>query len=227
MIDRLVYLLLAGCLGFGAVALSELASIATDDGKITGVTARPEAAPEVRRPQGPRLDDLLGTTLARPLFSSTRRPPQSVSTDGATESDLAGTRLTGIVTEPGRHIAIFAVNGAKPLRVTEGEAVSSWRIETITPREVSLRDPNGTKTLRPNFDPNLVPAPGPKLGATAGVRQPLPVATPPAANKGAPAPAPPTAAASQSAPGNLPMAIPAITSPGMPLSRSGRPGLRQ
>ena len=227
MIDRLVYLLLAGCLVLGAIALSELAPIGPDDGKITELTARPEAAPEVRRPQSPRLDDLLATTLARPLFSSMRRPPQSASTDTATESDLADTRLTGIVIEPGHQIAIFAVNGAKPLRVTEGEAVSSWRIETITPREVSLRGLNGTKTLRPNFDPNLVPSPGPKSGATAGVRQPVPVAIPPAANTGAPAPAPPTATVTQTKPVNFPLAIPPITSPGMPFSRSGRVGLRQ
>jgi hypothetical protein len=50
------------------------------------------------------------------------------------------------------HLAIFAVNGAaKPLRLTEGEDVSGWRIESITPHEVSLSGPGGTKTLQPKL----------------------------------------------------------------------------
>jgi hypothetical protein len=69
-------------------------------------------------------------------------------------------RLTGIVTEPD-HVAIFAMNGAKPLRVSEGEAASGWRIESIAPQEVSLSGPGGTKTLEPKPDPNLVQQPPP------------------------------------------------------------------
>jgi general secretion pathway protein N len=81
-------------------------------------------------------------------------------------------RLTGIVTEPDHHLAIFAVNGAKPLRVTEGEAVSGWRIESITPREVSLSGPGGTKTLEPKLDPNLVQQAPPAPPANPAARQP-------------------------------------------------------
>ena len=131
--------------------------------------------------------------LARPLFSSTRRPPQSAPDDSTTGSDLADMRLTGIVTEPERSIAIFAVNGGKPLRLTEGETVNGWQVENITPREVALRGPGGTKTLEPKLDPNLVPAaanvpprPGVQPGAPAanvpprpGVRPGVPTANVP------------------------------------------------
>ena len=111
--------------------------------------------------------------LARPLFSSTRRPPQAAANDSATNSDLADMRLTGIVTEPDHHLAIFAVNGAtKPLRLSEGEAVSGWRIESITPHEVSLSGPGGTKTLEPKLDPNLVQQAPPVPAANLGARQP-------------------------------------------------------
>jgi hypothetical protein len=174
MIERLALLLLiGGCLIFGAILLVELEPAGTEDAAGAKVVARPDTAPTIRRQQNPRIEELLAATLARPLFSSTRRHPQSASTE-ATDSDLADTRLTGIVTEPGRRTAIFAVNGDKPLRVAEGEAVSGWRIESITPREVSLSGPSGTKTLQPKMDPNLVPPPGqPPTGNVAG-RLPTP-----------------------------------------------------
>jgi hypothetical protein len=68
----------------------------------------------------------------------------------AANTDLSDKRLTGIVTAPGRHIAIFAVNDAKPLILTEGDSVSGWRIEAIGPIQVSLSGPGGNKTLRPS-----------------------------------------------------------------------------
>src|SRR5271169_3146350 len=177
MTDRLViYLLLAGCLIFGAVVFLELEPTAADTAAPNEVSKRADATSTVRRQPSTRLDELLATALARPLFSSTRRPPQSAANDGATSSDLADMRLTGIVTEPEHHVAIFAVNGAKPLKVTEGEAVSGWRIESITPHEVSLSGPGGTKTLEPKLDPNLVQPPAPTPPPNPGVRLPAPPA---------------------------------------------------
>jgi hypothetical protein len=104
-------------------------------------------------------------------LSSTRRPAQSAIADGADDTDLSDKRLTGIVTVPGRHIAIFAVSDAKPLILAEGEAVSGWRIETIGPIEVSLSGPGGSKTLRPQPDPNLAQPPG-AASAAAGAQPP-------------------------------------------------------
>jgi len=206
MTDRLAtYLLIAGCLIFGAVLLLELKpTAATDTAAPNETSKRPDGASTAPRAPGTRLDELLAVALARPLFSSTRRPPQAAAPDSATDSDLADMRLTGIVTEPDHHVAIFAVNGAKPLRVTEGEAVSGWRIESITPREVSLSGPSGTKTLEPKLDPNLVQQPPPQ---------------PPAANPGAPGargPARPAPAAA------LPARPPGIP-PRLPVQQPPRP----
>jgi len=179
MSDRLViYLLLAGCLIFGALVLLELEPTATDTAAPKEVAKSADTASATRRQPG-RLDELLGVALARPLFSSTRRPPQSAADDSATGSDLADMRLTGIVTEPERHIAIFAVNGAKPLRLTEGETVSGWQVESITPHEVSLNGPGGTKTLEPKLDPNLVRAAGPAPAANPGAGPTAPTANVP------------------------------------------------
>ena len=200
MISRLAtYLLLTGCLVFGAIVFIELQPAATDETALSELPRRPNTAPAIHRQQSARLEELLATVLGRPLFSSSRRPPEIAANDSSGTSDLADTRLTGIVTEPGRSIAIFAVNGAKPLRLTEGEAVSGWRIESITPREVALSGPGGAKTLEPKVDPNLAAPPsGTPPAAAAAVRPPIPpspAAAPPARpgvppGRGRPAPRP-------------------------------------
>ena len=174
MIDRLlIYLLLGGCLVFAAIIVVELASPAPDGEAMTVISPRPEVVSAVGRQPRTRLDELLAATLARPLFSSTRRPPQSAANDGATSTDLADARLTGIVTVPGHNIAIFAVNGAKALTLTEGETVSGWRIEAITPREVALSGPGGTKSFQPKPDPSLLPPPGPPPAVNNAARPPV------------------------------------------------------
>jgi general secretion pathway protein N len=173
MIDRLVLsLLVGGCLLFGAILIMELAPAGTEDAVVADA-ARSDAPGPIARQQNPRPEELLATILARPLFSSARRPPQDAPS-GAADSDLTDARLTGIVTTPRHRMAIFAVSGDKPLKVAEGDAVSGWRVESITPREVSLSGPSGTKTLQPKIDPNLAPPPGPI--AQAGGRVPTPLA---------------------------------------------------
>jgi len=174
-----IYLLIGGCLIFGALVLLELRPAATDTATPNEVPIRPDPSAMHRQPSI-QLDELLAEALARPLFSSTRRPPQAAANDSA-DSDLADMRLTGIVTKPEHHLAIFAVNGAaKPLRLTEGEDVSGWRIESITPHEVSLSGPGGTKTLQPKLDPNLVQKPPPQPPAANPAARPP--AQPPAPN---------------------------------------------
>jgi general secretion pathway protein N len=182
MIDRLaIYLLLAGCLIFGAIVFIELQPATGDEPALSARTTQPQdPTSAVPRQPSTRFDELLTTVMARPLFSSTRRPPQSVASDGPSSADLGDTRLTGIVTEPGHHLAIFAVNGGKPLRLTEGEDLSGWRIESITPREVSLSGPGGTKTLEPKIDPSLAqgppPSPAPVPNAAGRVPPQIPAA---------------------------------------------------
>ena len=207
MIDRLVLLLLVGgCLLFGAILIMELAPAGAED-EVVAQAARSDAASPTTRRQNSRPEELVATALARPLFSSTRRPPQDAPSGAAADSDLSDARLTGIVTTPGRRIAIFAVSGDKPLKVAEGDAVSGWRIESITPREVSLSGPSGTKTLQPKLDPSLAPPPGqPPVGQPGGR-----VPTPPAAGRPrvpVPGAAPAVALPPQGLPVNTPGALP-------------------
>jgi general secretion pathway protein N len=180
----LLPLLIAGCVLFGAIVFMELRPVGADRGAAPEIATKPAIPTATHRQQSPKPEDLVATALARPLFSSTRRPPQSATADAAPDNDLADARLAGIVTAPGHRIAIFAITGDKPLKVGEGDAVSGWRVETITPREVSLTGPTGTKTLQPKLDVNLAAARQPPAGrppnlnpAAGGGRPPAPPAT--------------------------------------------------
>jgi hypothetical protein len=157
MSDRLMLiLLLAGSVLFGAIFVHEIRAGGHEPTATARIAPRPD--PPAPPPPSPRLrrSEPIAPILARPLFSSTRRPPQ-VADSGPTDTGLSDTRLTGILIAPGRHLAIFAPNGSKLLSLTEGQTMSGWRIDSITPTEVSLSGPDGTKTLQPKFDPNLAP----------------------------------------------------------------------
>jgi hypothetical protein len=176
MIDRVAVLLMAGSALFGAVLLGELNP--EDPGVQPAATPAP--APAQAYPaqlQSPRMDELVATTLSRPLFSATRRPAERAVPDRPADPELTNVRLTGIVVEPDRRTAIFAVQGAKPLVRAEGETVNDWHLDSIAPQEVTLTGPAGTTTLELKNDPNLVrPAP---QGQPAPQAQPAAVAARP------------------------------------------------
>jgi general secretion pathway protein N len=174
MIDRLAPLLLVGgCLVFGTILFIELVPTGPEDAVVNQATARSDAPGPTIHPQNGRPEDLVGAILARPLFSNTRRPPQD-ATAAAGDNDLSDSRLTGIVTMRDHRVAIFAVTGDKPLKVAEGDTVSGWRIESITPREVSLSGPSGSKTLQPKLDPNLTAPQGQSPNVPGAGRAPTP-----------------------------------------------------
>jgi hypothetical protein len=148
-------LLLAGCVMLGATICVELAPDGGNDAPLPGLVPLASVRSAAHLKQNVELDALLEIAVARPLFSSTRRPQQGPADGEAVDTHLSDKRLTGIVTASGFHIAIFTVNDGKPLILAEGETVSGWRIETISPIGVALSGPGGNKTLRPKPDPNL------------------------------------------------------------------------
>jgi hypothetical protein len=95
-------------------------------------------------------------------------PAPSRAHEVRASAGLGDARLTGIVTVPHHRIAIFAVRGANPLVVSEGDNVSGWRVDSITPDEVAVTGPGGTKTLRPKSDPALAAPSQPIRQAAAG-----------------------------------------------------------
>jgi len=163
---RALCLLLAGCMVFGAIIFAEFDPTHHPEAARTAVAEGP-GLDSMPRQDGPQLDELVTTILARPLFDQTRRAPQPFESDDSTDRALTDARLTGIVTEPSQRLAIFALTSARPLALTEGQTVSGWQIDSITPEEVSLTGPSGTKILRPNADSavalSATPAAAPQL----------------------------------------------------------------
>jgi hypothetical protein len=154
MIARLLASLpLVGCAVFAGLLFAEFEAGTRREPSATGVVApirSPVAAP---RDNGVELDGQVAMALARPLFNPTRRPPALAESKSATELGLESLRLAGIITAPDRRFAIFAVTGGKPLALGEGQTVSGWQIESITPREVSLSAFGGMMTLHPQPGP--------------------------------------------------------------------------
>lgn len=225
MIDRGLALLLAGCALFGAVIVVELTSDDDAGSASAPIARRPETGTEPRA-QGPRVDELLTTILDRPLFSPTRQPAARKSPDQPADFDLADVRLTGIVVEPGRHLAIFAVVGAKPIVRSEGETMNDWRVESITPGEVVLSGPAGRMTLQPKIDASLVRRPGPPR---PGQAQPAAAAPPATGQVGVilPAQSRTPGIAAPTLPGLAPLkpaSMPAIAPPGTPVPPVRVPG---
>jgi hypothetical protein len=113
-----------------------------------------------------RIEEVLRSALAAPLFSATRKPTETAVLAKAADAELPDLRLTGIVIEPSRRIAIFALTDSKPLIRIEGENLSDWRIETISVEDVSLSGPAGTRTLRLKPALNLVRQHQPAFAST-------------------------------------------------------------
>jgi hypothetical protein len=175
MIERVALIaLVGGCVLFAGIVVAEMTAPAAPETEAAAATIPPRAEPAlpVARPEiGVEHGAMITTILARPLFSSTRRPPPP--NDAPSEdTSFSDTRLAGIVTEPGYRFAIFAPPGAKPLTVKEGDTVSGWRVDSITPLAVSLSGPGGTKTLQPKIDPNLIPPAAPPTAQAARPAQP-------------------------------------------------------
>jgi hypothetical protein len=127
----------------------------------TGISARIQSPVAVPRDNAAPLDEQVAMALARPLFNPDRRPPGLAESKSATELGLESLRLAGIITAPDRRFAIFAVTGGKPLALGEGQTVSGWQIESITPREVSLSAFGGMMTLHPQPGPAAADAAAP------------------------------------------------------------------
>lgn len=166
MIDPRASILIAGCVLFGALIVAALYPDTDADTVPVSIAKTVETARVVSPAQAVQVEDLLATTLARPLFSSTRRPPEIAQVESSGGQELSDKRLAGIVIEAERRLAIFAVTGGKPLTLSEGESVGGWRIESIAPTEISLVGPSGTRTLQPTWGPSTAARVRPQRNAS-------------------------------------------------------------
>ena len=154
MIDRLaIALLLAGCAVFATIFFAQIGSGEHQESTATQVLALPSDGAAIHQQQAPQLEELVAAALTRPLFE---RPQEPAESNSAIRAGLVDTRLTGILTTPDQRVAIFAVTGASPLVLTEGETLGGWRLDSITPLQVSLSSLGDTKILQPEVDSALV-----------------------------------------------------------------------
>jgi len=145
------FLVIGGLLAAGVVVFSEWRG--TGEPIVAAARpAMPEPIPHAVAVEPPRVDDLVSAALAQPLFSPTRQPAATAEDEASETPDF---RLTGIVTEADRRLAIFAAANAKPLAVEEGGQVYGWHVDSISPREVSMSGPAGTRKMQPKNDPAL------------------------------------------------------------------------
>ena len=165
MIDRTL-LRLAGCIVFRALLALGIASAVADTPVVAPAAERIEAGPP---PQMPQPKDAVPppTALPRPVFSATRSPGEQDKPGASDDSGLAGLRLTGVIIQPGRRLAIFATPTAETLVRSEGENLGNWRIDRITAHEILLINAAQTRTWELKPDPNLVRA-APPVAAPPG-----------------------------------------------------------
>jgi general secretion pathway protein N len=100
-----------------------------------------------------RIDDLR-QTRDRPLFSATRRPPPKIDlTHAAAVAPPPppiippAVTLVGVVLGEKDRAVIVQEKSAKPMRVTIGEDVDGWRVDSITSRSAVLKDGDRSVTL--------------------------------------------------------------------------------
>lgn len=100
------------------------------------------------------------TILARPLFALDRRPAATADTRAAPRTLP---RLTAILLNGARREVIFAgIDGGRPITVAEGDLLNGFRVQSIEASEVTVVGPEGTRVVRPSFDPHppsVSPAP--------------------------------------------------------------------
>jgi hypothetical protein len=142
-----------------------------------GLAVAPNAVAPPAAPQGngdvPALDELTATR-ERPLFSSTRRPPEvePPAQEAAPIAEAASMpfELVGIVVGSDVSAAIFRNTDSKEeARVAKGEKIGDWNVEEISERAVVLR--GGEKRVRMRLF-NEAKAPGVKVGRTGEGTEP-------------------------------------------------------
>ena len=158
-----------------ALALGATAALAQQPPKRAAVPTAAAPAPKAATPGSapagqsgfdlPELEDL-SATRERPLFSSTRRPPEVEAPPQAaapiTEAASMPFELVGIVLGSDVSAAIFRNTDSKEeTRVGKGEKIGNWSVEDISERAVVLQ--GGDKRVRMRmFDESK--GPGVKVG---------------------------------------------------------------
>jgi hypothetical protein len=169
MIRLATGILLASAAGLTAALAWEVGAFAPADRAAVSRPRNSVAAPTAAAPAD-HAGDWVATILARPLLSPDRRPPSLASEAPRGDRLPDGLpRLSGVLVGPFGRNAVFAVEGAKPVVVSEGGRINGWTVRLIEAGEVQVVGPGGAKTVRPSFEatpaaPSPPAAPGQRIG---------------------------------------------------------------
>lgn len=149
--SSLVLPLLAVCAALAlAVYLQSSAELALPDDP-SGAAAALEPALELSDEPAFRMAPIerFSETVTRPLFMSTRRPPEPGAPAAAVPeratSALPAFEISGIVISPRERLALLARGRSREvIRVSEGELIEGWVVRRILPDRVILEQ-NGTQ----------------------------------------------------------------------------------
>ena len=117
---------------------------------------RPRGGPAEAQARQDHTEAQVVVTLARPLFSSTRRPPREVNVEVAPGEPTPPPRLAGVLVSKNERRAIFAPAEAsgKAMTAGEGDRVGAFVVGAITLGTVTMLDPDGgTRVVHPAPDP--------------------------------------------------------------------------
>ena len=96
-------------------------------------------------------DQSVAKILARPLFSSSRRPSAPAAANAS--APAAPARLSGILVSAHDKVAIFAGSGEnKPIVAHVGSQVGEDVVQSIDLERVTMHGPDGEKILRPSYE---------------------------------------------------------------------------
>jgi hypothetical protein len=149
----LIILGLSGTIAFEVAGGSDQATHLSPGSALVTRVAAPGLA--TRSPN--ETDRQVNEILARPIFSSDRKPI------GSAARGITGlSRLTGIVVTGTSKIAIFAgPSGGKPVVVEEGSRVNAFEVTSISGAGVTVVGPGGATMMTPVFDRSPPPVPQP------------------------------------------------------------------
>jgi type II secretory pathway component PulC len=114
----------------------------------------PEAIPQ--RQSKPLIpDNAIDVILSRPLFVTGRRS----RVNGIVMRGLDNMpRLTGIIANSERRVAVFQPTGEKPKALKEGDSIGGWTIRSIGQRQVVFEKNGGMMTIEPSKNSSTVGA---------------------------------------------------------------------
>ena len=143
---RLAVLLGAGCVA--AAGFLGAPFLATPQPVARNMAPESEASLGLANLALPPLDAFPETTR-RPLFSTTRSPASAAARPAGQEGLILGRyALVGTVVTPSQRLLLLRpAAGGAVLRLEEGDALETWRIEKIDAEALTLSDGGKTETI--------------------------------------------------------------------------------